>query len=130
MTKIAIDNVVICEDVRHELRGKFTIVGVSVPELNVVSFPANLRVALWVSGTPSELGEFDIAVRAINPDGKTIVEGGLKGEIKSLSKMSIVIGPMHLAAEKEGDYKFQWQFQGKKWSAIETLHLKHGRIED
>lgn len=125
MNKIAVENVVFCENVRPEMHGKHTLLGVSAPELNLSQIPGVISVAIWISGTPSGMGPFEADFRALDVDKNAIVSANMKGDIGGVGKISIVIGPMPLPINKAGDYIFEWNFDGKKWDKIGTLRINY-----
>lgn len=129
MTRITAKNVVICEDVRQEIRGKHILLGVSGPSLTIPTFPATIGVALWISGSAKERGPFEAVFQALDPDGNVAIKGSLIGEIARPGSSTVVIGPMPLNVTKAGDFRFQWKFGKEKWSTIETLTVSEGPVE-
>lgn len=123
MIKFAIDDVVFCEDVRSEIRGKHTLLGVTSPLLIIWDIPAIIPVAIWISCRPSQIGKFTAKFQVLDPDQKQIIQANVAGEVAGLGPTTIVIGPMPVNIHKPGEYNFQWNFGGKKWSNIGTLTL-------
>jgi hypothetical protein len=128
VTKITAKNVVICEDVRQEVRGKHILLGVTGPNLKVPAFPSVIGVALWISGTAKDKGPFEAHFQALDPDGSIAVEGKLVGEVAKPGPSTVVIGPMPLNVTKAGDFRFQWKFGKEKWTTIETLRIDEGPV--
>jgi hypothetical protein len=125
MNKIAVENVAFCEDVRQEVGGKYTLLGVFAPELSVREIPATMSLAIWISGTPSQPGLFTADFRALDVDKNSVISGKMEGEFSSSGKSSVVIGPMPLPIQKEGEYTFEWKFADNKWEKIGTLRIHH-----
>lgn len=125
MNKIKIENVVFCEDARPELGGKFTLLGVSSPELDIPVIPAHIKIAIWISGTAWREGSFDVDFRARDVGGNVVIKGNMKGNIEGTGKCSIVIGPMPLFVQKAGDFIFEWKFSDNRWNKIGILRVNY-----
>jgi hypothetical protein len=48
---LGVNSVVLCEDVRAELGGKWTILGVMAGDMNVPSLPTNIKIGLYIEAT-------------------------------------------------------------------------------
>ena len=129
MTEIIVEDVVFCEGFRNEVGGKYTLYGVSAPEINLPQMPAVVVYALWISGRPTSAGPFEIHFRAKNADGQDLFKGKLGGEITMMGPQSIPIGPFGLQVEKEGDYLFEWSFDDTTWKKIASLKINYLPIE-
>jgi hypothetical protein len=125
MNKITVENVAFCENVRQEVGGKYTLLGVFAPELSVIEIPATIVLAIWISGTPNAAGTFEADFRALGTDKISLISGKMEGEFSSTGKSSVVIGPMPLPIQKAGDYTFEWKFSDGKWEKIGTLRIHH-----
>jgi hypothetical protein len=55
----------VCDDVRKEMSGKDTLVGVYSGDLVVETLPATLMIALYIGFTPSQTGLQQLRVRAL-----------------------------------------------------------------
>ena len=124
MNNLKIDSVVFCEGVRTELGGKHTLLGATAPELNISNLPAAIPVVIWISGTPSTAGPFEAEFRAVGEKRNVLVKAKLGGEIGGTGKVALVIGPMTLPVEVEGDFVFEWNFGAKKWTRIGKLRIQ------
>lgn len=124
MNKIKIESVVFCEHIRAELGGKHSLLGAYAPELNVAQFPTNVPMALWISGSPTGVGEFATEFRALAPDGTKLIGGQIAGDFSGQAKTSVVIGNFIISLPTAGIYKFEWKF-GDRWEKIGLLEIHH-----
>ena len=129
MSKLNIENVIFCESVRPEIGGKHTLLGASAPELNIAEIPSNIFVAIWISGTPTNLGPFTSKFKAKDASGTNLIEADLNGEFTTLGKTSMVIGSFPLMINSEGVYSFEWNFDNTKWEKIGELLIHHVPIQ-
>ena len=125
MNKLKVENIVFCESVRSEVGGKHTLLGAFAPELNIAEVPANILMAIWVSGTPSGIGQFDAEFRALGVDGTTLLNAQINGDFAALGKTSMIIGSFPLAVKEAGEYSFEWNFGNSKWDKIGKLLIHH-----
>lgn len=125
MNKLKIENVVFCEQIRAEMGGKYTLLGAYAPELNIGEIPANIAIAIWISGTPSGVGPFDVEFRARGVDGTVLINGKMNGDFGTLTKTSMVIWTLPLMISSDGEYTFEWNFSDTKWEKIGTLLIHH-----
>ena len=123
MNNIRIDNVVFCENARSEVGGKHTLLGVFASELHISAIPAVLSIAIWVSGTPLAAGPFEADFRVIDSKKNVLVKAKMGGDIGGTGKTALVIGPMPLSVNEEGNFTFEWNFGNKKWTKIGTLSI-------
>jgi hypothetical protein len=123
MIKIHVENVVLCEDIREEVRGKYTLTGVSAPYLNVPQLPALIKIAVWISGKPTKQGQFKADFQVVDPNGSAVVKGIISGSAGTAAPATIAIGPRPIAIPVIGQYTIQWSFGGKKWDTIEILSI-------
>lgn len=126
MNNLKIKNVIFCESIRAELGGKYTLLGASAPELTIPAsaIPATISGSIFVTGIPQESGPFSVEIRITNPDKTKIIGGKLEGDFPAPALTSLAIGPMPLQITKAGDYTFEWNFGGKKWTRLEKLIIK------
>lgn len=125
MNKIKIENVVFCEDVRSEVGGKHTLLGVSGPELNIIEIPGLISVALWIHGRASNIGPIDIDFRVLDHKKQAKIKGRITGETGESHTCVFVIGPMPLHIQEAGDYIFEWRPDGMKWGKIAVLRINY-----
>ena len=127
MTKLVIKNVVFCENIRPELYGKYTLLGAAAPEWSVTlpkdrPTPMVIMVAVFVEGMPSEMGPFKAQMKVLNAEKIQTVHGNLEGDFNTNQATSIVLGPLPVPIDKDGDYSFEWNF-GDGWTEIGKLKI-------
>ncbi len=57
----------ICDDVREELNGKFTLIGTYPDGISVSATPAQLSISLWITIRVSEKGTFPLHIKLNGP---------------------------------------------------------------
>jgi hypothetical protein len=125
VNNLKIKNVIFCENVRAELSGKYTLLGASAPELTVLNsaIPATISGAVFVTGIPQQSGQFSVEIRITDPDKIKILDGKLEGNFSGAGMTSLAVGPVPVTINKGGLYTFEWSFDGKKWTTLETVNI-------
>ena len=124
MLEFKIENVAFCENARSEIGGKFTLLGVTAPELNMSTIPSVISIAIWISGVPSAPGPFQAEIRALDTEQNPLIKAMLKGVVSGGGRSSFVIGPMPIAINAVGNYTFEWKFEELDWAKIGFLEIK------
>ena len=125
MNKLKIENVVFCENIRAEIGGKHTLLGVFAPELNIIDIPSFIQIAIWVSGVPTGIGTFNGEFRVLSPDGSKLIGGQIVGDFALIAKTSMVLNAFPLQIDKAGAYSFEWNFGQTGWSEIGKVLIHH-----
>jgi hypothetical protein len=118
LKKFKVESVVFYEAIRNEIGGKHTLLGVSAPEVDVTEMPAVLAVGAWVCIQPSRTGNFDLRFRVLDVDKNEIINGELTGQLTTMAKSSVAMGPFPLHASRAGIFSFEWGEMGGEWEKI------------
>ena len=124
MIKFEIDTVVFCEAIRAELAGKFALLGACAPDLTIAAMPNVIPCALFVIGVPSIAGPFKLEFRYLAPDETATHLATLEGVFQGRVTTSIPLSTFPVNLTDEGNYVFEWKFEGGSWKKIGTLRIR------
>jgi hypothetical protein len=115
---------VLCEDIRQEISGKFSLAGVFGSGVYVPSLPATLVVGIFAEVSFSEPGSFDTDFRVVDPANKVGIKGKMRIVITNKDSAPLGMGPFLLSITKSGDVKVQWKFGGEPWQTIKSFKVQ------
>ena len=98
-------NCVICDDVRVELNGKETIVGVYTAGISVPFIPFSITICLWLQVIWSGEGESHIEISVLNTGNRQV--GEIEGPAQVISpgyQSTLAIRGLNFNADMEGTY--------------------------
>lgn len=125
--QIRIKSAILCEEVRAEVGGKHTLLGVFSGNINVSKFPASIRLAMYFELETSEEAVFTSKIR-IKYGNKDPVVGD--AEIRATEKTAALVTPMmNLSAEEEGDFVTEISFGDDQWQEVIRKHIAIGPVE-
>ena len=107
-----IGNVVLCEEVRAELYGKYSILGAFSGDIIVPYFGGNLRTSLYLELIPLELGALTVIVD-FSYAGRPALEAKIEMEVVNVSYPAVITLPAFpVGIEKAGDLVAYVVFNG------------------
>lgn len=118
----------LCEDIRQELSGKFSLAGVFGSGMNVPSIPATFIVGLFAEVLFSETGEFEPEFRVVDAADSPSITGKLKLAVLNLESAPIILGPLPVTVSRAGDVKIQWRFAGSDWQTMKAFKVSQAPV--
>jgi len=100
----------VCDDVRQEINGKKTFIGVYNPTLYVASFPAALKLHFGLITDFESEGEGPIKLRLVSDQPGTPAE--LAGRIVASKRISgeiFSVGPLLLEASRPSEFYLEYE---------------------
>jgi hypothetical protein len=90
-------NVILCEDIRDELGGKHSLMGVFSGDITIPAFPVTMQLAAYMQYEADQgfEGEMDFAI-SIFLDDRKLVGGVLRASIKAGDTLPTIILPKGL----------------------------------
>jgi hypothetical protein len=86
-------NAILCENIRQELHGKHSLLGVFSGDVLVPEFGGVLRVAIYLELFAKQLGKIDISL-SVSYNGKNIVNVQAEIHYKDLRDPAIIATPV------------------------------------
>jgi hypothetical protein len=121
-------NVILCEDIRHEVGNKRTLVGVFGGDVIVPHFPANLRLAVYMQyavdpAVPEATIDFTLW-----HDAETVAK--LAIQTKPISPtMTLEMSQALMTVEKETHFRITASIAGREAVEILNKEIRKGKIE-
>lgn len=119
-SRLKFGNVVLCEDVREEIRGKTTLVGTMSGNLTVPRFPATVQIASFIEFYEASGGE---QIRLEFEYGTTI-GNGVFDVPPSITRGNIIMGRMLVKFEKAGKILIKASVDGGRSRTILSRSLE------
>ncbi len=113
-----------CDDIRQEINGKRTFVGVYNPKVLVPSFPASLAFHLVLVVSFESKGEGPFSLRITSEGTEKPME--FKGHIvisELISGEIFTIGPLLMQFEKPSEFSLEAEMPGG-WQRIQTWRVE------
>ena len=118
---IKIQSALACDDVRHEMGNRWTLVGVCGLEFQVSNFPARMRLHFVVVAELPGAGKFDFAFRLIGPDGSVIWKSDGSVEAFKAAKGALLpIGVSSFELKSPGDFALEQESPPGRWRVIQV----------
>lgn len=118
-------NAIICEDIRQEVSGKFSLAGVYGSGVNVTNLPATMIMGVFAEVSFHLIGEFEPQFRVIDDAGAISITGNMKLSVNNLDTFPLVLGAFPISVTGPGEVKFQWKFPHSAWQTIKSFKVVH-----
>ena len=114
----------VCDDVRFEIGGKYTVVGVYGPELNSPDFPCVITLRVVVFIDILEAGEIYFEFRLVRSEGEVIgdAKGGMEAA-RPANGILLPLGPFTFTFMKPGSFKLQFQSAPGRWKTVQKWNF-------
>ena len=124
MENLTFGHGILCEDVREEASGKFTLIGVIPGDIKADEFPLVLSLyvcfPLKYSGDKPFASEFEF--RVVGPNNRELGRGSGKIELLGGAHVQLPIPPTEY--KTPGEYKFQFRFaNSSKWRLLTAVNI-------
>lgn len=119
----AIISALVCEDIRQELSGKFSLAGVFTSDMNVLTLDNPIIAGVFAIAEYVEIGVLETEFRVIDSDSDIILGGDMQVGVTRTDTGPLSFGPFHLKLPKEGTVQFQWRLKGGQWVTIKKFNV-------
>jgi hypothetical protein len=110
---------VLCDDVRAEIGGKETIVGVYTAGMIVPMIPWFGLVCIWMAVIWSGDGQLELEVRVTDPTNEVIGSiGGTGTAVWQGIESTLTFRGLTLQLEREGILNIEWRSGNSNWQRI------------
>lgn len=116
-------NAVLCEDMRLEFSGKFSLAGVFGSHVSAVDLSRPMVFGVFAEIEPAEIGKAQVAVRVVDSSGLVAFEVAMAMNFTSLHKQPITVGPFPFIVKNFGKVSFQWNADNTKWATIKSFEV-------
>lgn len=112
-------NVLLCDDVRAEQNGKFTIIGAIAGDVLISHFPAVVRFGLYVELFAARLGRSDHVVRLIVGDEERLRAVG-SAEFRNIrDPATLAVSGQNIPIPHPCNLQVELEYEGKKTTILE-----------
>ena len=125
MKNPTIVSAVICEDIRQEASGKFSLAGVLGSVIDIAALPATAALGVFAEVRFPELGPVESQFRIVDSGDNELIKGTLKLNVPSLDSAPMVLGPFQLRIVRDGEVKVQWKAADADWMTVKSLMIRH-----
>jgi hypothetical protein len=125
MKNPTIISAVICEDIRQEASGKFSLAGVLGASIDIAALPATAVIGLYAEVRFHELGPVESQFRIVDSGDNELLKGTLKLNVPSLDSAPMVLGPFQLKIVRDGEVRVQWKTEGADWMNVKSVTIRH-----
>jgi len=125
---VQITAAILCEEVRSELNGKSTLLGVYSGDLLVPELPANLRLGVYAEATASLAYKGPLHVRfLLNGEQIVLGNGTLNTEA---GYIALPVSGMIVGCNKPGIVSVEFSPDATLWKEVISRQLKIGTFKD
>ncbi|HOY67078.1 MAG TPA: hypothetical protein PLP29_09325 [Candidatus Ozemobacteraceae bacterium] len=128
MNELKYRSVLICEDIRQEINGRVSLMGVLAAKLFVTRFPFKfLKLCLFIEWE-EVVGKWDVGINIVKPSGLPLLPKPLAASIEGqpgLTARSMIVLE-NFEFPEAGAYKFEFTANGK---AIGSEHFTLEKFE-
>ena len=125
MKNPTIVSAIMCEDIRQETSGKFSLAGVLGSGLDIAALPGNAAIGLYAEVRFPELGPVESQFRIVDSSDNELVKGTLKLNVPNLDVAPLILGPFQLRIVRDGEVKVQWKAADADWMTVKSLMIRH-----
>lgn len=114
-----IKNVIVCEDIREELRGKHSLIGVySGDEIQISQIPGNIAISCFIEVKVNISGAYDMNLRLRGP-GKHSALLKARLNFHEVGKLAVIPTPrLDIRVDREGIFKIDIGSTELGWTNI------------
>ena len=117
-SNVIIENAVLCEDIRQEVRNKNTLVGIYAGDIMVSQLPANIDLAFYLDGKYREKKSTPMEVRISGP-GRDAATAPIEfAPIGDTLGFAMISPRMRVQLEQEGEFKVSMRELGGSWKTL------------
>lgn len=125
---LAVDAVVVCEDVRKEANGKEILLGVFSGGVLLPSVPATIVLAFWVHFDAKETGEVALQFRLMGPARAQLALLDARMEVAKAGPGAIFVPPVPVHVQVPGTLSLEMNESGGRWQTLKTVGVEVGLV--
>ena len=116
-------NAILCEDIRMEFTGKFSLAGVFGSDVAMTDLAAPLLCGVFAEIEPFEIGSAQGEVRILDGANDERLRMPLQINIGMLQRQPLSLGPFNFTVSAPGDVKIQWRIDEGRWTTVKTFKI-------
>lgn len=123
-------NVIVCDDIREEVRNKKSLMGVFPGGILVADLPGSIALAFYLEYFPSveDEGKFLMEFRLLYGD-EQIAQGNITAELTDEHQVLALVVPRGIATfEREGTFRFVAKINGRPEIEVVSKQVTKGAI--
>lgn len=120
----------ICDDVRREITGKETLVGVVGDEIFTPTFPIIYHITLWIRAIFDfdGLRWADFEIRTA--DGIRLLQSQkLPLHTQRNKSTTVVVQGVPIQIQSPCDVEVRWKLPEEEWETVATLGIRQGKVQ-
>jgi hypothetical protein len=125
MKNPTIVSAVICEDIRQEISGKFSLAGVFGAGIDIITLPAVAVVGVFGEVKFPEMGTTETQYRIVDSGGDELVRGSLTVNVQTLDSAPLVLGPFQVRIVRDGEVRVEWKSDDADWMTVRSFRIRH-----
>ncbi len=123
MRVITIVSAMICEDIRPEINGKYSLNGALGVDMKMQSIPGTIAVAMFAVIRNQVVGAIEGEFRVIDARRKTLAKAKIQANFESIGSALLPVGPFPLAVNEPTTLRFQLRLGDQKWQTATELSV-------
>lgn len=112
----------ICEDIRQEISGKYSLGGVCGSVLYADKLPVTLMLGVILEAKFPKTGSFIGEIQVVS-DQRIYYNSGFTYQVMTTAPFVIGVMPISIVVQRAEEIKFQWRFGRGPWRTIRTIVL-------
>lgn len=116
-------NAILCEDIRMEFSGKFSLAGVFGSDMTVMGLPAPILCAVFAEMEPTESGVAQVEFRIVDDAGTELMKHPHQLVVESPQRQPLAFGPINFLVSTPGEIKIQWRTADSRWVTIKAFKI-------
>jgi len=125
----SIVSMILCEQVRQEIRNKVSIIGVYSSNIIVGQFPSTFPLTIYLEIDVQVIGAMELNIRLVSP-GPNMVEMKVVGDITMAGLSHVPIPTMALVCSEAGPVTVEVNDGGGVWHVLTTRKIDLGDIDE
>jgi hypothetical protein len=123
---LTVENVIICDDARQEISGKYILIGVYTGILGTRRLPLNFRPTWWLQVRGAS-GPHKYDFRVLAPNNVSLFEGQIEFALGTEGPGAFAIPRGTLQIQSTGKLRLEWRQSGASdWAVIKELDIVVG----
>lgn len=117
------ESVVLCDDARQEITGKYILIGVYGGTIITNRLPLNFRPS-WFVQLNADKGAHKFDFRIVGPNDASLLDGQFEFGVAESGSAGIVLPRTQLQIQSAGPLRLQWKTSGQgEWETIKELNV-------
>jgi hypothetical protein len=121
MKAVTIVSAMICEDIRPEVNGKYSLNGVFGTDMKLQTIPGTIVLGMFAVIRNHITGETDGEFRVVDARKKTLVKAVVQANFDTVGGSLLPVGPFPLAIHEPTTLKFQLRLGDDRWQTAAEI---------